>query len=108
MDKCTLMAIAIQNLDAKCEFGVRLNESGEAYALHKGGNALPSTSAINAEIARITSSETARDNRREEYPELAEQFDKLYHDIDSGTVDKTGSFYTALKAVKDKYPKEDN
>ncbi len=105
MDKSILMSLAIQNLDAKCEFGVRLDESGEPYALHKGGNALPSTSAINAEIARITDSETARDNRKSEYPELAEQFDKLYHDIDSGTVDKTGSFYKTLKAVKDKYPK---
>lgn len=105
MNKSILMALAIQNLDVECEFGVRVDESGEPYALHKGGNALPSISAINAEIARITSSETARDNRREEYPEIVEQFDKLYHDIDSGTVDKTGSFYTALKAVKDKYPK---
>jgi len=108
MNKSILMALAIQNLDVECEFGVRVDESGEPYALHKGGNALPSISAINAEIARITSSETARDNRREEYPEIVEQFDKLYHDIDSGTVDKTGSFYTTLKAVKDKYPKEDN
>jgi hypothetical protein len=105
MNKLRLMGLAIQNLDSECEFGVRLDESGEPYALHKGGNALPSTSAINTEIARITSPETARDNRREEYPEIVEQFDKLYHDIDSGTVDKTGSFYTVLKAVKDKYPK---
>ena len=29
----------------------------------------------------------------------------LYDDIENGKLDKTGSFYTAIKAVKDKYPK---
>ena len=72
---------------------------------HYGGEALPTKAQIQTEVDRIRTSETARDNRMGEYPELAEQFDKLYHDIDSGTVDKTGSFYTALKAIKDKYPK---
>ena len=42
------------------------------------------------------------------YPELREQFDLLYHAIDAdefGAEAKTSSFYTKLKAVKDKYPK---
>jgi len=41
-----------------------------------------------------------------QYPELKEQLDKLYHDINNGTLDNTGDFYTAIKTVKDKYPKE--
>ena len=40
-----------------------------------------------------------------EYPALAEQFDKLWHDINNGTLDNTGAFYTALKTVKDDNPK---
>jgi len=40
------------------------------------------------------------------YPALAEQFDKLWHDINNGTLDNTGEFFTALKNVKDTYPKE--
>tara|TARA_B100000427_G_scaffold227598_1_gene191037 strand:- start:2068 stop:2523 length:456 start_codon:yes stop_codon:yes gene_type:complete len=36
---------------------------------------------------------------------IGEQLDKLYHDIDEGKLDKTGEFYTALKAVKDAHPK---
>ena len=43
------------------------------------------------------------------YPLLAEQLDLLYHAIDSdkfGETAKTSGFYTKLKAVKDKYPKE--
>ena len=43
--------------------------------------------------------------RAEEYPEMWDQLDALFHDIDEGKLDKTGSFYTLLKEVKDTYPK---
>ena len=42
------------------------------------------------------------------YPLGVEQLDLLYHAIDAnefGADAKTSSFYTELKAVKDKYPK---
>ena len=39
------------------------------------------------------------------YPQLAEQLDKLWHDINNGTLDETGEFFTALKTVKDNNPK---
>jgi len=39
------------------------------------------------------------------YPPLGEQFDKLWHDINNGTLDNTGEFFTALKEVKDNNPK---
>ena len=42
------------------------------------------------------------------YSLIRAQLDKLYHDIDSGMFGdtaKTGGFYLARKAVKDKYPK---
>ena len=44
-------------------------------------------------------------NRLQEYPNLALQIDNLFHDIDNGTLDKTGKFFTELKAIKDKHPK---
>jgi len=43
--------------------------------------------------------------RQMEYPALGEQFDKLWHDINNGTLDNTGVFFTALKEVKDNNPK---
>ena len=43
--------------------------------------------------------------RENAYPELKEQLDKLYHDINNGTLDDTGEFFTALKTVKDDNPK---
>ena len=49
-------------------------------------------------------------NRKQAYNDITmrEQLDKLWHDIDSGKLGadaKTGGWYTAIKAVKDKYPK---
>ena len=39
------------------------------------------------------------------YPDLGEQFDLLFKDIQNGTLTTSGGFFTAIKAVKDKYPK---
>lgn len=44
-------------------------------------------------------------NRASEYPNIAEQLDKLYHDINNGTLTTSGDFYSAINAVKTKYPK---
>jgi hypothetical protein len=55
----------------------------------------------------ITTSDSASDKRKNYYTDLFEQLDKLYHDIDSGKFGdtaKTGQFYLARKAVKDKFP----
>jgi len=43
--------------------------------------------------------------RQTTYPALGDQLDMLWHAIDSGTLDKSSDFYTALKSVKDQYPK---
>ena len=39
------------------------------------------------------------------YPTIGDQLDNLYKDIVAGTVTTSGAFATAIKAVKDKYPK---
>ena len=46
------------------------------------------------------------DKRRIEYLSWNEQLDKLYHDINDGKLDKTGSWYKHIKAVKDANSKE--
>jgi hypothetical protein len=45
------------------------------------------------------------DARRDEYPNIGEQLDALWHDIENNTLNKNGNFFTVLKAVKDKHPK---
>ena len=55
----------------------------------------------------LTKSQSKSENRASYYSLLREQLDNLYHDIDSGKFGndaKTGTFYLARKAVKDKYP----
>jgi hypothetical protein len=41
-----------------------------------------------------------------EDPEIKEQLDLLYKDMLADKDDKTGAWFAAVKAVKDKYPKE--
>ena len=43
--------------------------------------------------------------RQDGYAQIGEQLDKLWHDIDEGKLDKTGSFYTSIKTVKDRWSK---
>jgi len=47
------------------------------------------------------------EQRRSAYPRIAEQLDKLFHDIDNGTLDKTGVFYDSIREVKDAIPKSE-
>ena len=68
----------------------------------------PSTDEIKAEISNYQTELDKtyyQEQRRPEYPNLAEQLDSLYKDIVAGTVTTSGAFATAIKAVKDKYPK---
>lgn len=55
----------------------------------------------------LTKAQSKSENRSSYYSLLKEQLDNLYHDIDNGKLGndaKTGTFYLARKAVKDKYP----
>lgn len=68
----------------------------------------PTDSEIDAEVIKLQAEYDAQEyarNRQADYPNLAEQFDLLWHAIDADTLDKTSDFYTTLKAVKDAHPK---
>lgn len=66
----------------------------------------PTDEAIATEQARLQADYDANQYQRDRvYPQLGEQFDKLWHDINNGTLDETGEFFTALKQVKDDNPK---
>ena len=80
--------------------------AGEVYSNLKSNDetaVMPTEDEVNQKIAELQWIK----NRQINYPQLGEQFDKLFHDINNGTLDKTGEFFTALKEVKDAYPKED-
>ena len=71
---------------------------------------LPTEAAINAKLAEVQANydnkfQTHLIDRVKEYSSVLDQLDQLWHDIDEGKLDKTGSFYTTVKTIKDKYPK---
>ena len=59
------------------------------------------------ERKKLRETKQARQDRKDEYPEIGEQLDMLYHaiDADSDLKTKFSSFYNKIKSVKEKYPK---
>jgi len=121
-DKCRLMdTIEKENKWSYCSAAKAINElaPGAAFSIQENDLSTldwqdseisqPSDSAITAKIAEYetewNNSGLAQSKRAIDYPRVEEQLDKLFHDIDQGKLDKTGTFYAALKAVKDANPK---
>lgn len=70
----------------------------------KGNKIVPSENDLK-DIEDINKKLEYQQPRKNEYPSIEEQLDKLFHDINNGTLDKKGSFYSAISTIKDKYPK---
>src|SRR5210317_2228698 len=100
-------ALAYFNTDKPQWYGWINLEDGEVYSnlkLNDDTAIMPTEDEVNAKIAELEWEQ----NRISAYPQLGEQFDKLWHDIDGGLLGedaKTGSLYLALKEVKDNNPK---
>ena len=68
------------------------------------GGVQPTEDEITAERTRLQDIYDAKEyarNRANEYPSIGDQLDMIYHNGDGGA-----TFQAAIKAVKDKYPKE--
>ena len=93
----------IKSLTPNAEF---VMSGDEIVAWHSEDITQPTDEAIATEQARLQAEYDANQYQRDRvYPQLGEQFDKLWHDINNGTLDNTGEFFTALKEVKDNNPK---
>tara|TARA_S200002703_G_C3643894_1_gene197666 strand:+ start:246 stop:548 length:303 start_codon:yes stop_codon:yes gene_type:complete len=78
------------------------NNQNDITAIDTNGNEV----TINwTQVNAWTDPEQYKMDRANEYPALAEQFDKLWHDINNGTLDNTGEFFTAINTVKTNNPK---
>jgi restriction endonuclease len=101
------LAQAILELEPTSSFAV-INEDLDQIEWYSEDVTQPSKADIQAKLDELQAIENANQYARDRavaYPALAEQFDKLWHDINNGTLDNTGAFYTALKTVKDDNPK---
>ena len=97
-------ALAYFNIGVSQWYGWKDLSAGEVYSnlkLNDETAVMPTEEEVNQKIAELQWEQ----NRRNAYPPLGEQFDKLWHDINNGTLDNTGVFFTALKEVKDNNPK---
>ena len=96
---------AIISLEPNAGFTM-VDENIDTLVWTKDDVTQPSNEDILAEQTRLQAKYDANQYQRDRvYPPLGEQFDKLWHDINNGTLDNTGAFYTALKTVKDDNPK---
>lgn len=63
---------------------------------------------IEAKILEVQAEYNADQYKRDrasKYPAIEEQLDKLWHDINNGTLTTSGEFYTAINTVKTNNPK---
>ena len=66
----------------------------------------PTNEEIATELARLQEEYDNNEYQRlRQYPTIGDQLDMLWHAIDTNSLNKTSDFYTAIKAVKDAYPK---
>ena len=82
------------------------NQTGDLAFDSKGKPIVIDETKVAEEVAKLEADFKAMQYQRDrKYPELGEQFDLLFKDIDSGKVNKDGGFYKAIKGVKDAHPK---
>ena len=103
----TDLASAILAINEKAVFTIN-NEDVKEITWYKDTSPIAEADIL----AKQKELQTAYDNnayqrsRAVEYPEIKEQLDLLYKDMLADKGDKTGAWFAAVKAVKDKYAKE--
>ena len=68
----------------------------------------PTAAELAAQVTRLQAvydGNAYQRTRATAYEAIAEQLDKLYHDMTAGKLDTTGEWHKAIKAVKDANPK---
>ena len=101
------IAEAIKKINPNAQFNYQ-DENIDSIEWHNGTTPIPKAE-IEAKMVELQAEYDANQYQRDRvYPQIAEQLDKLFHDIDGGLLGedaKTGSLYLALKEVKDDNPK---
>tara|TARA_R100001510_G_C7637362_1_gene195292 strand:- start:1061 stop:1432 length:372 start_codon:yes stop_codon:yes gene_type:complete len=109
---------AVENLCGGAHFTLQGDDAYENIISWTGNETkIPTKEEVDAEVARLNTLiyqikrsgeytfDPDYDPKDGTYPDLSEQLDLLYHDIEAGTLTTSGNFYKTLKSVKDKFPK---
>ena len=82
------------------------NQVGNKAFDVEGNTIVIDETKVAEEVKRLQADYDSKQYQRDrKYPDLGEQFDLLFKDIDSEKVSKDGGFYKAIKGVKDAHPK---
>ena len=57
-------------------------------------------------MLKIKHREDYRKLRKAEYPQISEQMDMLWHAMNDGQIAQSEPFYSKIKLIKDKFPKD--
>ena len=90
--------------------GMGTNDMGEPMAVFSSnssdfGVTWSQITAKHAELVTEYDGNAYQRTRADAYAEVKEQLDLLYHDMAADKGDKTGTWFAAIKAVKDATPK---
>ncbi len=97
---------ACRNLKKNADISVKDNDINKITWINIDEADRPTLLEIQKEVDRLDADFKAKKYQRDrKYPDLGEQFDLIFKDIDSGKVSKDGGFFKALKEVKDANPK---
>ena len=97
---------AIKAINPQAEF--TYNEEDFSTIKWLGGTSAISQSDVEAKQAELQTAYDAKEYQRtraNEYLELKEQLDLLYHDMTAGKLDNTGEWHKHIKKIKDDNPK---
>ena len=103
-------ANGVANIDFRSD--VRLKDNGDGVVVIDEWNlaiAEPTADQIASYETAGNTAETLQgvlNTRASQYKQLKEQLDLLYHDMTADKGDKTGEWYTHIKAIKDANPKD--
>jgi len=98
---------AIQQLRPGCRYDMKAANGVFDFETWDHDSEPPTKDEIEAEIMRevdIYNYYLYERNREEQYPEIKDQLDMLYHDLKSGNLNN-GTWITAIDAVKENNPK---
>ena len=83
------------------EYEATIDQWATASAATDARNELKASGGASADYASFRTDSMGDGS----YPSIPDQLDMLFHDITNGKLGKTGSWYKAVKATKDKFTK---
>ena len=83
------------------EYNATIDQWAPANAATDARNELIANGGASADYAGLRTDRMVDGS----YPSIPDQLDMLFHDITDGKLGKTGSWYKAVKATKDKFTK---